>query len=157
MNYSKAGLGLTEQFEGCKLVAYQDSTGRWTIGWGHTAGVKEGDTCTPEQAYAWLVADMAWAVAYVNKVVTVQLNQQEFDSICDFTFNLGSGSLLHSTLLRLLNEGKFQDAANEFNKWDLAGGKVVAGLLRRRQAETDEFKDGISQEVLSKQSDGSSS
>jgi len=139
MQYSKDGVQLTERFEGVRLTAYQDQVGRWTIGYGHTANVNPGDTCTLEQAEAWLQQDTQWACDTVNKYVTVQLTQGEFDALVDFTFNLGSGSLQHSTLLRLVNAGDFANAANEFQKWDLAGGQVVAGLLRRRVAEAAEF------------------
>jgi lysozyme len=139
VEYSKTGLALTESFEGCRLTAYQDQVGRWTIGYGHTAGVKEGDVITHDQAEAYLVADIAWAVAFVNHVVYAPINQNEFDALVDFVFNLGSGSLQHSSLLALVNRGNYELAANEFEKWDHAGGVVVAGLLRRRQAEEAEF------------------
>jgi lysozyme len=139
MKYSHKGEQLTEGFEGCRLIAYQDQVGRWTIGYGHTQGVKQGDSCTPQQAEALLTADMAWAEAFVNHIVTRTLTQGEFDALVDFTFNLGSGNLQSSTLLKLVDEGQFEAAAKEFEKWDLAGGKVVAGLLRRRQAEEKEF------------------
>lgn len=140
MQYSKSGLQLTEQFEGCRLAAYQDSTGRWTIGYGHTAGVCEGQTITQDEAEAYLAADVAWAVAFVNHVVRrTDLTQGEFDALVDFTFNLGSGNFSHSTLLALVNQGNFQAAHDEFQKWDRAGGQVVAGLLRRRLAEAAEF------------------
>jgi lysozyme len=139
MKYSKTGLQLTEQFEGCLLTAYQDQVGRWTIGYGHTAGVVPGQTCTPEEAEAMLAADTAWAVAIVNHMVRVPLTQGEFDALVDFTFNLGSGNFSHSTLLALVNQGNFTAAANEFQKWAHAGGVVVAGLLRRRIAEQTEF------------------
>jgi lysozyme len=139
VNYSKQGITLTESFEGVRLTAYQDSVGRWTIGYGHTAGVQPGDVCTQEQADEWLQEDMAWAERVVNALVTIPLSQGEFDALVDFTFNLGSGSLQHSTLLSLVNAGDFEAAALEFEKWDHAGGVVVAGLLRRRQAEEAEF------------------
>lgn len=140
MIYSKAGLTLTEGFEGCRFLAYRDQVGRLTIGFGHTSGVKEGDRCTPEEAEAMLVADEAWATAFVNHIVKVNLTQGEFDALVDFTFNLGSGNFQSSTLLKLVDQGQFELAAKEFEKWDLAGGKVVAGLLRRRLAEEAEFK-----------------
>jgi lysozyme len=139
MQYSKTGAQLTESFEGCKLVAYQDSVGRWTIGFGHVAGVQAGDTCTQAEAELWLQQDMAWAVNCVNALVTVPLTQGEFDALVDFSFNLGYGSLQHSTLLQLINKGEFAQAAAEFAKWDHVGGQVVAGLLRRRNAEEAEF------------------
>lgn len=143
MKYSLKGLQLTEDFEadgGPKLVAYQDSVGRWTIGYGHTAGVKPGDCCTKEQVEAMLHADIAWAEAFVNHIVTRILTQGEFDALVDFTFNLGSGNFQSSTLLKLVNDGDLEDAAKQFEQWDHAGGKVVAGLLRRRQAEEKEFQ-----------------
>lgn len=140
MQYSKMGLQLTESFEGCQLTAYRDQIGRWTIGYGHTAGVKEGDICTPAQAEALLLADVAWAVAFVNHTVMVTLTQEEFDALVDFTFNVGVGNYEHSTLLQLVNEGNMAAAAQEFEKWNLVGGVVVAGILRRRQAEEKEFQ-----------------
>lgn len=141
MKYSKIGLQqLTEAFEGCRLVAYQDSVGRWTIGYGHTAGVKEGDICSQMEAEAWLMNDTQWAEDAVNRLVTVELTQGEFDAMVDFTFNLGSGSLQHSTLLELVNKHDFVNGVKEFVKWDKAGGVVVIGLLRRRIAEQQRFQ-----------------
>lgn len=140
MVYSKAGMALTERFEGCRLDAYQDVRGVWTIGFGHTAGVVSGMTCTQAQADEWLKTDTEWAVHTVQSEVDVALKQEEFDALVDFVFNLGSGNFSHSTLLKDLHKGDMEAAAGEFQKWDLAGGKVVAGLLRRRMAEAAEFK-----------------
>ena len=137
--YSQDGLHLTEQFEGCRLEAYQDPNGRWTIGYGHTAGVTAGMTCTQAQADAWLQEDIQWAASEVNKLVTVSLTQPEFDALVDFTFNCGCGNFEHSTLLALVNKEDMTDAVNEFQRWDNCGGQVVAGLLRRRLAEAAEF------------------
>ncbi len=142
MQYSKVGLALTERFEGCRLEAYQDSVGVWTIGYGHTRGVQQGMTCTQEQAEEWLLQDSLQAQDAVNDLVTVLLTQPEFDALVDFTFNLGAGALAESTMLRLLNAGDFAGAASQFELWDHAGGKVVAGLLRRRLAEKQEFTQG---------------
>ncbi|WP_321921725.1 lysozyme [Burkholderia sp. BCC1998] len=139
MNYSLTGKQLTEQFEGCELTAYQDQVGVWTIGYGHTAGVAPGMTCTQDQAAAWLDQDVQWAVNVVNHAVTVPVTQGEFDAMVDFVFNLGSGNFESSTLLKLLNSGNYDGAAAQFPRWDLAGGKVSAGLLRRRMAEQAEF------------------
>jgi lysozyme len=141
--YSKDGLALTEQFEGCRLTAYQDQVGVWTIGYGHTGGdVTAGLTITQDQAAALLMSDVAAAATYVNLAVTIALMQQEFDALVDFVFNLGRGAFAGSTLLRQLNAGNFVAAAAQFNAWDHAGGQVVAGLLRRRQAETILFEQG---------------
>lgn len=139
MQYSKAGLALTERFEGCRLVAYQDQVGVWTIGYGHTRGVYPGMTCTQEQADQWAQEDSCNCEQDTNTHVTAPLTQGEFDALVDFCFNLGGTSLNGSTLLKLLNAGNYAAAANEFVKWDHAGGKVVAGLLRRRLAEKQEF------------------
>lgn len=135
MRYSKQGIDLTKQFESCRLTAYQDSRSVWTIGWGHTSGVEEGATCSQEQADQWLLDDVADAENAVNRLVKIGLTQEEFDSLVDFTFNVGVGAFHHSTLLAKLNDNDVQGSIDEFDKWDMAGGKVVAGLLRRRNAE----------------------
>lgn len=140
MRYSKTGLQLTERFEGCRLVAYQDSRGVWTIGYGHTARVFPGMTCSRAQAETWLLEDVDWAEREVNRLVYTPLSQAEFDALVDFTFNCGAGNFDHSTLLELVNAGDMQRAAAEFAKWDRSGGQVVAGLLRRRLAEMAEFQ-----------------
>lgn len=139
LTYSRDGLHLTEQFEGCRLVAYQDVKGVWTIGYGHTRGVYPGQTITQAQAEAFLLEDVQAAAAAVNRLVTVQLTQHEFDALVDFVFNAGATAFSTSTLLRRLNASSFVAAANEFERWDMCGGQHVAGLLRRRLAEKAEF------------------
>ena len=139
MEYSLDGLHLTESFESCRLQAYMDSAGVPTLGYGHTHGVTLGMTCTQDEAEQWLQQDIQVAAQAVNGMVTVALTQPEFDALVDFAFNLGTGNLQKSTLLRLLNAGDYKGAAAEFEKWDRAGGKVMAGLLRRRQAEEQMF------------------
>lgn len=140
MQYSRAGLALTESFEQCRLVAYQDSKGIWTIGWGHTVGVHAGMTCTQARADAWLLADIQVAVAAVNRLVTVTLTQNEFDALVDLVFNIGAGNFAGSTVLRLLNAGGYAGAAQHIDDWDMCANKELAGLLRRRQAETNVFE-----------------
>jgi len=137
--YSKDGLHLTEGFEGVRLAAYPDpATGGdpWTIGYGHTGPeVHSGMTITQEQAENYLMQDVAKAAADVNSKVTVEITQNEFDALVDFAFNCGCGNLNNSTLLKKLNAGDHEGAAHEFEKWDMAAGHHMAGLLRRRQAE----------------------
>lgn len=146
--YSSAGLQLTKQFEGCRLTAYQDQVGVWTIGYGHTGSdVHEGLTIAEDQATTLLAADVAWAVTCVNKSVKSSINQNQFDALVDFVFNLGCASFGQSTLLRDLNAGKIAAAAQQFLRWNKAGGKVVAGLTRRRQAEADLFNTPVPQAV----------
>jgi len=141
LTYSKNGLALTELFEGDLLTAYQDQRGIWTIGYGHTAGVHPGQTITQEQAVALLFSDIRAAANCVNEAVTVKLSQSQFDALVDFAFNVGSTNFRHSTLLSDINEGHFSEAIAQFNLWDHCGGVVNAGLLRRRNAEADEFSD----------------
>jgi len=137
MEYSKTGIAHTEHEEGCRLTAYPDQGG-FSIGYGHR-GVAEGSTCTQEQAEAWLLEDIQWASAEVNRMVKVSLTQGEFDALVDFVFNIGPVHFESSTLLKKLNAGDYQGAAAEFERWDKAGGQVVAGLLSRRKAEEVEF------------------
>jgi lysozyme len=140
LTYGGKGLAMTEQFEGCKLTAYQDQVGVWTIGYGHTGPeVVKGRTITIEEAQDLLAMDIRTAATFVNNVVAVALSQEEFDALVDFAFNLGRGRLEGSTLLHELNAGNFAAAAAQFEVWDRAGGAVVAGLLRRRQAEAALF------------------
>jgi lysozyme len=139
MDYSRGGLHLTEGFESCRLIAYLDSKGIPTIGYGHTRNVHLGDTCSQAQAEAWLLADVAIAQRAVDTCVRVSLTQGEYDALVDFAFNCGITAFHESTMLKLLNEGNYTAAANEFARWDKCDGQEVAGLLRRRVAEKQEF------------------
>jgi len=143
LTYSGTGLALTEQFEGLSLSAYQDQVGVWTIGYGHTGSDVTPDlTITQAQAEQLLQQDVASACDCVNNNVAVQLSQDQFDALVDFVFNLGAGAFKGSTLLRELNAGNFAGAAAQFEVWSHADGVVVAGLLRRRQAERALFEQG---------------
>jgi lysozyme len=142
MTYSKTGLELTESFEGCKLVAYADplAKGKPTVGYGHTGpDVVVGETWTQEQCEEALASDISWAANVVNTLVKISITQSEFDALSDFIFNVGSGNFASSTMLKLLNDNEIAAAAAQFDLWDHASGKVVAGVLRRREAETNEF------------------
>lgn len=135
MEYSRKGLNLTETSEGLRLKAYQDSVGVWTIGYGHTKGVRQGDVITKEQAEAYLMQDIQSAVQDVERLVRCPITQGQFDALVDFTFNLGAANLAKSTLLAKLNVRDYEGAADEFHRWNRAGGKVLAGLTSRREAE----------------------
>ncbi|HJC23183.1 MAG TPA: glycoside hydrolase family protein [Candidatus Eisenbergiella merdavium] len=139
---SQAGIDLITSFEGCRLTAYQDSVGVWTIGYGHTSGVYQGMTITEEEAIAFLRQDLKTAENAVNSYVTYAINQSQFDALVSFTFNVGTGNLSSSTLLKKLNAGDINGAANEFDKWIYAGGEVLEGLVRRRAAEKQMFLSG---------------
>jgi lysozyme len=140
MKISTSGLDLIRQFEGIKLQAYQCSAHVWTIGYGHTAGVKPGDIITTEQANILLFQDILESERSVNRYVNVPFTQHQFDALVSFTFNLGSGNLHRSTLLKKLNAGDYSGAAEEFLRWVHAGGKKLPGLERRRQAEKTLFE-----------------
>ncbi|MBV6820372.1 lysozyme [Rahnella sp. PD12R] len=131
------GVALIKTFEGLRLEKYQDVVGKWTIGYGHLILPDESfSAAIPEaQADALLRQDLGISEKAVNQYVIVPLTQNQFDALVSFTFNLGVGNLKSSTLLRVLNARQYQDAANEFLRWDKAGGKQVAGLTRRRTAE----------------------
>lgn len=138
--YSDAGFALTKKFEGLRLTAYQDQVGVWTIGYGHTGReVHGGLSITEDHADVLLESDIASAVVCVNRAVTAEISQCQFDALVDFVFNLGCARLLGSTLLRYVNAGEFDLAAAQFPLWDHAGGVVVAGLLARRNAEMSLF------------------
>jgi len=139
MNYSNQGIALTKQFESCSLTAYKDGGGVWTIGYGHTKGVKQGQTCTQQQADAWLAEDVASAVSAVNSMVRVPLTQGQFDALVDFAYNCGNEALQYSTLLRKLNGRDYSGAQEQFARWNQDNGVVVAGLTRRRAAEAKLF------------------
>jgi lysozyme len=139
MFYSDRGLEKTKEFEGLRLTAYQDSGGVWTIGYGHTGSAKPGMTITQEKADELLRLDVHWAVSCVNNAVTVPVNQNQFDALVDFTFNIGCGAFRNSTLLRRLNAKNYAEAAEEFTRWKFVKGVEVAGLLRRREADKKLF------------------
>lgn len=134
---------IEKEFEGCKLTAYQDSVGVWTIGFGHTSGVYEGQVITQEQADEFLLSDLRTAINAVESLVKVPINDEQKSALVDLVFNIGQGNFAGSTLLKLLNKKQYELAAKEFLRWNRAGGVVLAGLVRRRAAESEMFRKGI--------------
>lgn len=132
---SSTGEDLIKSFEELRLEAYQDQRGVWTIAWGHTRGVKEGDTCTAQMAEAWFISDTQFAVNGVDASITTNLTQSQFDALVSFTFNVGVGAEAHSTMAKLINIRDFAGASEQFPAWDHIDGVPNAGLLRRRLAE----------------------
>jgi lysozyme len=138
---SQDGINLIKYFEGLRTKAYLDSVGIPTIGYGHTKGVKLGMMITETKAEELLKKDLEYFENKVLDLVKVNLLQNQFDALVSFTFNLGEGSLKKSTLLKKLNSTVFfrkeelESIANEFLKWNKAGGKVLTGLTKRRIAE----------------------
>jgi lysozyme len=142
LRYDRDGLDLTEECEGLRLTSYQDSVGVWTIGYGHTGDdVCEGQTITKEEADQLLMDDVLDAEHAVHLMVNVPLTQGQYNALVDFVFNLGAQRLRESTLLRKLNARDYLGADAEFDKWNRAGGKVLAGLARRRDLEQAMFDD----------------
>tara|TARA_R100000234_G_scaffold11357_1_gene6337 strand:- start:1349 stop:1786 length:438 start_codon:yes stop_codon:yes gene_type:complete len=139
MNISKEGLSLIKKFEGCELEAYLCPAGVWTIGYGHTKDVKEGDKINKEEADYLLQEEMIEYESYINDFVEVPLNQNQFDSLCSWVYNLGPTNLKNSTMLKVLNEEKYADVPQEIKRWNKAGGEVLDGLIKRREAEAKMF------------------
>lgn len=139
MRTSQKGIDLIKKFEGCRLEAYRCPAGIWTIGYGHTKGVKEGQKITQEQAEELLRDDLRVYEQAVESCVKVPINQNQFDALVSFCYNCGGEALRTSTLLRLLNESKYSEAGEQFLRWNKAGGKVLAGLTRRREEEREMF------------------
>ena len=128
MKCSQEGLELIKKFEGCKLKSYKCPAGVWTIGYGHTEDIKEGDIVSPEEANKLLRADVFKFEEYVTDNVIVNLTQNQFD--------LGVGNLRNSTMLKKLNNADYTSVPFEMKRWNKAGGKTLDGLVRRRQAES---------------------
>lgn len=137
MTTSKTGLALIAAHEGLKLKAYLCPAGVPTIGYGHTKGVRMGDTITPDQADKFLREDSADAEKAVN-AQNLKINQNQYDALVSFTFNVGVGNFGKSTLLKKVKANADDPAIrNEFARWNKGGGKVLPGLTRRRKEEAD--------------------
>ena len=139
MRTSEAGIALIKSFEGCRTVAYQDAVGVWTIGYGHTIDVKEGMTITQHQCDVMLEVDIETYENYVKKQVKVSLTQNQFDALVSWVYNLGPTNLRKSTMLKVLNAGKYDEVPYQMKRWNRAGGKVLKGLVLRREAEAELF------------------
>ena len=129
-------IDLVKKHEGLRLEAYLPTPNDvWTIGYGHTHTTKQGQKITEAQAEALLRRDITWAEKAVNKSVVVPLTQNQFDALVSFVFNVGEGAFATSTLLRLLNSGDYEGAANQFLRWNRQKGRVLNGLTKRREEE----------------------
>ena len=135
MKISEEGKALIKKFEGCKLDSYRCSANVATIGYGHTKDVSDGDTCTQEEADQLLAEDLEEFEGYVDKLVTVDLTQNQRDALIAWTFNLGPENLKNSTMLKELNAGNYTKVPSEMKRWNKAGGETLEGLIRRREAE----------------------
>ena len=140
MKTSEAGVALIRDCEGCRLVAYRDPVGVWTIGYGDTHEVTPGLAITREEAERRLALRLGEVEAAVAALVRVVPTQGQFDALVSFAYNLGAASLARSTLLRKFNAGDPAGAAAEFGKWVHAGADVLPGLVTRRARERALFE-----------------
>lgn len=145
MKLNQAGLDLIKHFEGCKLTAYRDPVGIWTIGYGHTdmtgnpPKVRPGLKITAAEADAILRTDLKKYEQAVRDVVTVDLTDNQFSALVSFTYNVGPGNLNKSSVLRRVNAMQFGEVPGRLMLWNRAGGAVLRGLTRRRKAEGELF------------------
>jgi len=131
---------LVQQWEGLRLTPYRDAAGLWTVGYGHLLGPGEPvESITHERAVELLDQDLQTARAAVDRLVTVPLTDQQRAALVSFVFNVGEGAFARSTLLRLLNAGDYDGAADQFTRWVYAGGQRLAGLENRRRHEQQVF------------------
>ena len=135
MKISEEGKALIKKFEGCELEAYKCPAGVWSIGFGFTKGVKEGDVWSQAHAEEMLDIELEEYEEYVSDLVDVPLNENQFSSLVAWCYNLGPTNLVQSTLLSKLNAGLYEDVPHEIKRWNKANGEVLEGLVRRREAE----------------------
>lgn len=144
---NKRGLNLIKEFEGLNTNAYRDAADVLTIGYGHTKGVKEGDSITEQFAEIMLDKELREYEGYVDQMVNVPLNENQHAALVSFVYNLGPTNLKDSTLLKRLNEGKYEDVPAQIKRWNKArvNGELteLEGLTRRRQAEADLFNEEL--------------
>lgn len=141
---SDSGVDFIATFESLRLAAYLCPANVWTIGWGTTVypngiKVKKGDTCTVEQAKTYKAHDLRRFEKCVNSAVKVSINQNQFDALVSLAYNIGEKAFSSSTLVKKLNVGDYQGAANQFSVWNKSKGKVLNGLTNRRAAERTLF------------------
>jgi lysozyme len=139
MKISDSGRQFIRKWEGCCLKAYLDTGGVWTIGVGHTKNVHSGQVINEQQVDALLSEDLKEAENCINNAVQLSLSQNQFDALVSFTFNVGCDAFSNSTLLKKLNCRDITGAANEFPRWIYDNGRMITGLLKRRNEEKNMF------------------
>lgn len=148
MNVSEHGLELIKRHEGLRLMSYRCPSGVWTIGYGHTDCVRRGQAITEEQAMEYLRSDVKVSEACLNSLPDLRLRQCQFDSLCSFIFNVGCGAFLRSTLLRKARSNPDDPSIrDEFMKYVKSSGRVLQGLVRRRQEEAQLYFGHIDEHV----------
>jgi lysozyme len=141
---SAKGYALIKKLEGFRASAYLDTGNVWTIGFGTIKypdgrAVKQGDSCTEDQATQWLMNDCKWVDTCLDRYVTVNITQNQFDALASFVYNVGETQFIKSTMLRLINANQSRAAAEQFDRWVFDAGRRVEGLVNRRTAEKQLF------------------
>ena len=136
MKTSAEGKALIKKFEGCKLESYLCPSKVWTIGFGTTKNVVEGMSITQDMAEEMLDKDLLEFEEYVDKLVEVPLDQSQYDALVAWTYNLGPTNLKSSTMLKVLNDSKYDEVPAQMRRWNKSNGEVLTGLVRRREAES---------------------
>ena len=134
---------LIKRFEGLSLTAYQCSAGVWTIGYGHTGGVHQGDVITQEQADALLEQDISTRATGLTSILDkagAKVTEPQFNALLSLGYNIGLTALSSSTLMSHLAAGRTEQAAGEFSRWIYSGGKILPGLVTRRAEERALFE-----------------
>jgi lysozyme len=153
MNINKATIDLVKEFEGCKLTAYRDAVGVWTIGYGTTAraglGIipTAGMTITQAEADQLLADGLNKFADQIRPMITADLNDNQFGACVSLAYNIGAYGFTRSTALEKINAGDYDKAANAILLWNKAGGKTLKGLVRRREAERKLFMTPVFEQV----------
>ena len=143
MRPSKACVDLVKSFEGFRAEAYKCPAGVWTVGYGTTENVHPGDVVNEQEAEELLMNDLTEASGAIDELVDVPLTQRQYDALASLIYNIGREAFRNSTLLKMLNGGKgVHEVGAQFLRWNRAGGKVMPGLIRRRESERALFSQG---------------
>ena|ERR1700744_2327463 len=144
MYFSPKGIALLKSLEGLRLIPYADDAGKETNGYGHLYEPGEAvGTITEAQAAKWLEADCNVVITCIDRLIRVTLTQNQFDALVCLIYNIGCNAFLHSTMLRLLNDGAdANEVANEFDRWVYVNGQIDQALVTRRQKEKELFLGG---------------
>ena len=141
MHINERGIEMVKSFEGISLKPYLCPANVWTVGYGATRSStgrpidQDMEPITEAEAEALLIRDLESSEGWVRRLIKTALTENQYSALTSFTFNVGAGALQRSTLRMKLNRGEYQGAADEFPKWRIAGGRILAGLVRRRTAE----------------------
>jgi len=148
LDISENGYAIIRDAEGFRSTAYLDTGGVWTIGFGtikypNGKSVKKGDSCTKSEAELWLKNDCVWVDACLDKNIKVKINQNQFDALASFVYNIGETAFVKSTMLTLINQNSLTSAASQFDRWVFDNGKRIQGLVNRRAKERKLFEEAF--------------